>query len=303
MNHFSDIPLAKQLLKNIEKIGYTEPTAVQSNAILPILHGHDLIVTAPTGTGKTAAFAIPLIQHLINNWNRPRELRVHALILSPTRELANQLYKSVNDLISEINLKTCIIHGGISSEEQVQAARLGIDILIATPGRLIDLVKQKFIKLDETDYIIVDESDRMLDLGFEPNIRRIFDDIPNKRQALFFSATMPSEAKKLAKDILNKPKFIELHQDHLFKKEINHQLFFVEKKNKFALLEWYLNKTKYDKTIIFCRTRRGAERLTSGLNNNGFPVHVLHGNKSQFLVKRYLILLEMRKTPFLFLPI
>ncbi len=288
MNHFSDIPLAKELLKNIEKIGYAEPTAVQSNAIMPILHGHDLIVTAPTGTGKTAAFAIPLIQHLINNWNQPRELRVHALILSPTRELANQLYKSVNDLISEINLKTYIIHGGISSEEQVQAARLGIDILIATPGRLIDLMKQKFIKLDETDYIVVDESDRMLDLGFEPNIRRIFNDIPNKRQALFFSATMPSEAKKLAKDILNKPKFIELHQDHLFKKEINHQLFFVEKKNKFALLEWYLNKTKYKKTIIFCRTRRGAERLTSGLNKNGFPVHVLHGNKSQFSRKTIL---------------
>ena len=132
MNHFSDIPLEKQLLKNIEKIGYDEPTAVQSNAILPVLHGHDLIVIAPTGTGKTAAFAIPLIQHLINKWNRPRELRVHALILSPTRELANQLYKSVNDLISEINLKTYIFHGGISSEEQVQAARLGIDILIAT---------------------------------------------------------------------------------------------------------------------------------------------------------------------------
>ena len=149
-------------------------------------------------------------------------------------------------------------------------------------------MKQKFIKLDETDYIVVDESDRMLDLGFEPNIRRIFNDIPNKRQALFFSATMPSEAKKLAKDILNKPKFIELHQDHLFKKEINHQLFFVEKKNKFALLEWYLNKTKYEKTIIFCRTRRGAERLTSGLNKSGFPVHVLHGNKSQFSRKTIL---------------
>ena len=298
MNNFSEAPLAKELLKNIEMIGYTEPTAVQSNVILPILHGHDLIVTAPTGTGKTAAFAIPLIQNLINNWNRPRELRVNALILSPTRELANQLYKSINDLTSEINLKSYVIHGGISSEEQVQVARFGIDILIATPGRLIDLMKQKFVKLDETSYIVVDESDRMLDLGFAPDIRRIFDNIPNKRQTLFFSATMPSEAKKLAKDILNKPIFIELNKDHLFKKEINHQLFYVEKKNKFALLEWFLNKTKYEKTIIFCRTRQGAERLKT-LNKHGLPVHVLHGNKSQFSRKKILSIFRDEKNSIL----
>lgn len=283
MTTFDASPLAPSLLQAIQEMGYQKPTAIQTAAIHPILQGHDLIATAPTGTGKTAAFSLPLLHQLITDWQRPRELRTRALILSPTRELALQLHQTIEQLTAHIDLTPCLIHGGVPSAEQIRTLRPGTDLLIATPGRLIDLLHQKAIKLDETHHIVVDEADRMLDLGFAPDIRTLFEPLPTKRQALFFSATMPPEAQKLAQDILQKPITLQLETDDPFTTSIHHTLYYVEKNNKFALLEWVLNQHPQERTLIFCRTRRGADRLTDRMDRAGLSVAVLHGEKSQHL--------------------
>ena len=283
MTSFDASPLIPALLQAIREMGYQKPTAIQTATIHPILQGHDLIATAPTGTGKTAAFALPLLHQLITDWKRPRELRTRALILSPTRELAMQLHQTIQQLTTHIDLITCLVHGGVSATVQIQSLRPGTDLLIATPGRLIDLLHQKSIKLDETHHIVVDEADRMLDLGFAPDIRTLFKQLPAKRQALFFSATMPPEAQKLAQDILQKPITLRLETDDPFTGSIHHTLYYVEKNNKFALLEWLLNQHPEERTLIFCRTRRGADRLTERMNQAGLSVAVLHGEKSQHL--------------------
>ncbi|HBO88144.1 MAG TPA: DEAD/DEAH box helicase [Verrucomicrobia bacterium] len=283
MTPFDEFPLVPALLQAIQEMGYQNPTAIQTAAIHTILQGHDLIATAPTGTGKTAAFSLPLLHQLITDWQRPRELRTRALILSPTRELALQLHQTIQQLTIHIDLIPCLIHGGVPATAQIQTLRSGTDLLIATPGRLIDLLHQKAIKLDETHHIVVDEADRMLDLGFAPDIRTLFEQLPAKRQALFISATMPPEAQKLAQDILQKPITLQLKTDDPFTGSIHHTLYYVEKNNKFALLEWVLNQHPQERTLIFCRTRRGADRLTERMKQAGLSVDVLHGEKSQHL--------------------
>jgi len=299
MDNFSTFQIATPLLHAIEQLGYQQPTPIQSAALHPILTGHDLIATAPTGTGKTIAFALPLLHQLITHWQRPRELRTRALILSPTRELAHQLHQTIEQLTQNVELVTTLIHGGVPPTQQIETLRPGTDVLIATPGRLLDLLNQKALKLDETHHIVVDEADRMLDLGFAPNIRTLFKQLPSQRQALLFTATMPPEAQKLAHDILQKPTTLQLDPETSFTAPIQHILYYVEKNNKFALLEWLLTQTTPQRTLIFCRTRRGADRLTERMQQANLPAAVLHGEKSQALRQQRLEQFRTAQTPIL----
>ena len=277
---FSQLNLNEPILRAIEEAGYTKPTPIQAEAIPTILTGRDIIGCARTGTGKTAAFALPLIQRLEDSWTAAREIRVRALILSPTRELAIQLFGNVTAFAAHTELTTLLVHGGTGYENQILTLRRGVDILVATPGRMLDLIDRKTLKLDQIEVFVVDEADRMLDMGFAPDIRKIAKMLPSTRQALFFSATMPQEALTLAGSFLQKPMHISV--DPLAAAEnIAKSLYYVEKNNKFALLEWLLKRLDYERVLVFCRTRHGADRLTERMEKADLPVAVLHGEKAQ----------------------
>ncbi|MCF7816524.1 MAG: DEAD/DEAH box helicase [Kiritimatiellales bacterium] len=278
---FSDLPLNETILRAVAEAGYTQPTPIQAEAIPAILSGRDILGCARTGTGKTAAFALPLIQRLEDSWTAAREIRVRSLILSPTRELARQLYKNISTFAQHTELTTLLVHGGIGFDNQIEILRTGVDILVATPGRMLDLIERKALRLDQLEIFVVDEADRMLDMGFAPDIRKVAKMLPPNRQALFFSATMPQEALKLAGGLLRKPKHISVDPVSAAAENIHKQLYYVEKNDKFALLEWVLKKLDYDRVLVFCRTRRGADQLTERMLKAELPVAVLHGDKPQ----------------------
>jgi ATP-dependent RNA helicase RhlE len=278
---FSELQLNESVLRAVADAGYRHPTPIQAEAIPAIRTGRDIIACARTGTGKTAAFALPMIQKLEESWTAAREIRVRALILSPTRELAIQLHKNIRTFAVHTELTTLLVHGGTAYENQVLALRKGIDILVATPGRMLDLIDRKALSLDQIELFVVDEADRMLDLGFAPDIRRIAPMLPATRQALFFSATMPKEALQLAGGILRKPMYLSSDPVSAAAENITQSLYYVEKNNKFALLEWILRRLNYERVLVFCRTRRGADRLTERMQQAGLPVDVLHGDKVQ----------------------
>ena len=278
---FSDLNLSEPILRAVSDAGFKHPTPIQAESIPAILTGRDIIGCARTGTGKTAAFALPLIQMLEDSWTAPREIRVRSLILSPTRELAIQLHKNIKAFCAHTQLKTLLVHGGTEYEDQILTLREGVDILVATPGRMLDLIERKTLRLDQIEIFVVDEADRMLDMGFAPDIRKISPMLPQTRQALFFSATMPKEALQLATGILHKPMHISSDPISAAAENISKSIYFVEKNNKFALLEWLLKKLMYERVLVFCRTRRGADRLTDSLLKAELPVAVLHGEKEQ----------------------
>jgi ATP-dependent RNA helicase RhlE len=278
---FSDLIQNELILRAIDDAGYTEPTPIQAEAIPAIQTGRDIIGCARTGTGKTAAFALPLIQRLEDTWTAAREIRVRSLILSPTRELAIQLQENIRKFAAHTELTTLLVHGGTEYENQILTLREGVDILIATPGRMLDLIERKTLKLDQVEVFVVDEADRMLDMGFAPDIRKIAPMLPQTRQALFFSATMPKEALSLATGILRKPMHVSSDPISAAAENIQKQLYYVEKNNKFALLEWLLRRLEYDRVLVFCRTRRGADKLTERMKKNELPADVLHGEKEQ----------------------
>ncbi len=278
---FTELNLDEALLRAVADAGFKHPTPIQAAAIPAILSGRDLVGCARTGTGKTAAFALPLLQKLMAAWTSPREIRTRALILSPTRELAIQLHRIVRMFAAHTGLKTLLVHGGKGYEEQIQTLRQGVDILVATPGRLIDLIDRKTLKLDQVELFVVDEADRMLDMGFAPDIRKIAKLLPSTRQALFFSATMPKEALKLANGILHKPMHVSSDPVSAVAERIEKRLYYVEKNNKFALLEWVLKRLEYKRVLVFCRTRRGADRLAERMLKAGLPVAGLHGEMLQ----------------------
>ncbi len=278
---FSDLIQNELILRAIADAGYTEPTPIQAEAIPAIQTGRDIIGCARTGTGKTAAFALPLIQKLEESWTAAREIRVRSLILSPTRELAIQLAANIKAFAAHTELTSLLVHGGTEYEEQILTLREGVDILIATPGRMLDLIERKTLKLDQIEIFVVDEADRMLDMGFAPDIRKIAPMLPQTRQALFFSATMPNEALSLANGILQKPMHVSSDPVSAAAENIAKSLYYVEKNNKNALLSWILHKLEYDRILIFCRTRRGADRLTASMKKQDLPVDVLHGEKEQ----------------------
>jgi ATP-dependent RNA helicase RhlE len=277
---FSDTGLNEALSRVVEKLGYTEPTPIQQGAIGPILDGYDVLAAAQTGTGKTAAFTLPIVQVLSEDGliggRHPK-----ALVLTPTRELAAQVAQSVETYTGKLPLRSTVVYGGVSAVPQLKAFRRGIDVLIATPGRLLDHVQQGNVKLSEIEIFVLDEADRMLDMGFIPDIRRIIEKLPEDRQSLLFSATFSPEIRKLARSFLHKPKEIDVAPQNATADLIEQKRIFVAKDQKREFLSWMIGKENWKQVLIFTRTKHGANRLCKQLTADGLPSAALHGNKSQ----------------------
>ncbi|MGJ1439463.1 ATP-dependent RNA helicase RhlE [compost metagenome] len=278
---FKQLSLIAPLLKAITETGYTHPTAIQQKAIPIVLQGNDLIGCAQTGTGKTAAFALPLLQRLEETKTSGKLVPIRALILTPTRELAIQIGDNINLYRKYLKLNYCTIFGGVSQEKQVKEIKKGVDILVATPGRLLDLMNQKIVSLDKIEILILDEADNMLDMGFIHDIKKILTKVPSKRQTLFFSATMPPNIRKFAHGILHKPIEVDVTPVSSTAEKVNQSVFFVEKKEKIKLLTSILKKLKHERTIVFSRTKHGADKIVKLLAKNGLRAAAIHGNKSQ----------------------
>lgn len=278
---FKQLSLIAPLLKAITETGYTHPTAIQQKAIPVVLKGNDLIGCAQTGTGKTAAFALPLLQRLEESKTSGKLVPIRALILTPTRELAIQIGDNINLYRKYLKLNYCTIFGGVSQEKQVKEIKKGVDILVATPGRLLDLMNQKIVSLDRIEILILDEADNMLDMGFIHDIKKILAKVPSKRQTLFFSATMPPNIRKFAHGILHKPVEVDVTPVSSTAEKVNQSVFFVEKKEKIRLLTSLLKKLKNERTIVFSRTKHGADKIVKLLAKNGLRAAAIHGNKSQ----------------------
>jgi ATP-dependent RNA helicase RhlE len=280
---FTELNLIEPLLKALTNEGYEKPTPIQEQAIPVVLERRDILGCAQTGTGKTAAFAIPLLQLLSANAPEKTMLRrkIKALVLTPTRELAMQIHESFISYGKFLPLKSQVIFGGVSQVPQVNVLRQGVDILIATPGRLIDLINQHVVSLSDIQYFVLDEADRMLDMGFVHDVKRIISKLPQKRQTLFFSATMPSEIKDLADMILNEPVSVEVTPVSSTAETIQQQIYHVDKGNKMKLLIHLIEQHKINTSLVFSRTKHGADRIAKELNKAGIRAEAIHGNKSQ----------------------
>ena len=278
---FSSLGLAEPLLHALETERFFEPTPIQASTIPPLLAGRDLLGIAQTGTGKTAAFALPMLQHLIGSPVRPGNFVTRALILAPTRELALQIEQSLRRLGSSQPLHIVAILGGVSRFMQVQRMRRGADIVVGTPGRVCDLMATGELKLNQVSQFVLDEADRMLDLGFIRDIRRIVAALPHKRQSALFSATMPPEVGALADSLLRDPLRVDVAQTATAKLPIDQHVHFVEAAGKRALLHRLLVDPALSRVIVFTRTKRGANHVAEALETGGVRVVALHGNKSQ----------------------
>jgi ATP-dependent RNA helicase RhlE len=262
--------------------GYAMPTPIQEQAIPVVLAGRDLVGCAQTGTGKTAAFAIPLLQTIYKGKSNLRELRaIKALILTPTRELAVQIGESLAAYGRYTGLKHAVIFGGVSQAPQTNQLRAGVDILVATPGRLLDLMNQRHIRLDRVEMFVLDEADRMLDMGFAHDMKKIIARLPVKRQTLLFSATMPPEIARLADDILKQPVRVAVSPVSSTVDTIEQAVYFVDQKDKTLALIQLLNSDSIDSALVFTRTKHGADKVAKALANAGIPAQAIHGNKSQ----------------------
>ncbi len=279
---FKDLKLNKPLLRAIADAGYDNPTLVQEKTIPLVLSKTDCIVSAQTGTGKTAAFALPILKLLFDKQDAPKKGKTtKALIISPTRELAIQIAKNFDNYSTYTNLRTTVIFGGTSIEPQKDILKKGIDILISTPGRLLDLHKQDFINLDYVEILVLDEADLMLDMGFIDDVKKIERLCPEKKQTLLFSATIPYKVEQLAQTILNNPERIEVSPNSSTSKNVNQLLYYVPKKNKIELCLHLLRNTIKGNIIIFRRTKFGVDKLENALSKNGYNVDSIHGDKSQ----------------------
>ncbi len=279
---FIEIGLLPEIMNNLEKLGYSEPTPIQQQAIPFALEGKDILGCAQTGTGKTAAFSIPILQNLAkNNTSKDRKRPVKALILTPTRELAAQIAESIKDYGRGLGLKHVVIFGGVSQGPQVQRLQDGVDVLIATPGRLLDLMNQGYIHLDRIEYFVLDEADRMLDMGFIHDIKKILPKLPERKQTLFFSATMPLAIADLAKNILHQPKHISVDPVSSTAEKVKQVVYHVLKPQKKNLLKHILKDEKINSMLVFSRTKRGADRLAKVLDKAKIPAAAIHGDKSQ----------------------
>ncbi len=279
MTNFDSLQLDLPLLQALKSKGYTEPTPVQAQAIPLILEGRDIFGSARTGTGKTAAFALPLLQLLSNKQKVARHPR--ALILAPTRELAQQIADSFRDYGKNTRIRHTVIYGGVSQQPQVDSLRRGCDVVIATPGRLLDLVQQKHLSLHAAEYLVLDEADRMLDMGFINDIRRICEQLPDQRQSMLFSATIPPDVKKLAASLLQNPVSVDIEPDFTYDTITHEQVYFIDKSSKAALLQHLVKEERIDRSLVFTRTRRGADKLVKALASKGIMAQAIHGDKSQ----------------------
>jgi ATP-dependent RNA helicase RhlE len=273
--------LMPELQRAIASEGYDTPTPIQEQCIPHLLDGRDLVGSAQTGTGKTAAFTLPLLQRLSKYRQRPRKGTPRALILAPTRELAAQIRDSIQTYGRYLRLSQTVIFGGVNQFPQVKALNRGVDILVATPGRLLDLIQQGFIHLNEIEVFILDEGDRMLDMGFMPDIKRVLSLIPEERQTLFFSATMPYKIEALARNMVKEPVRVSITPEKPTVDSIDQKVLFVGKRDKDALLVDLLSDSKINKAIIFTQMKHAANRVMGKLYNAGIKVEAIHGNKSQ----------------------
>jgi ATP-dependent RNA helicase RhlE len=281
LTQFTDLGLAKPLLKALTEEGYTQPTPIQAKAIPGVMEGRDILGIAQTGTGKTAAFALPIL-HRLDADRRPAPRRgCRVLVLSPTRELATQIADSFKTYGRHMGFTVATIFGGVKYGPQVRALAAGVDILVATPGRLIDHLQEKVANLSATEIFVLDEADQMLDLGFLQPIRKIVGNLPHKRQNLFFSATMPGEIGKLAGELLHKPVEVSVAPQGTTVDRVNQQVLFVEQVRKRALLAELFDNAGFSRVLVFTRTKRGADRVAKGLEQVGVEAASIHGDKSQ----------------------
>lgn len=278
---FKNLGLQKELLQAIEEKGYKEATPIQAQAIPLILAGDDILAGAQTGTGKTASFILPLLQRLINT-RKQQDHAIRALILTPTRELAAQVADSAKIYGRHLPLKAQAVFGGVSIGMQIKKLKNGTDILIATPGRLLDLVSQKIINLSHIEILVVDEADRMMDMGFINDIRKILSLLPRNRQSLLFSATFSKSIKDLAYNLLKSPKTIEVVRDNNVAKLVSQVVYPVDSARKRELLSFLISSQKWEQVLVFTRTKHGANRLAKQLATDGITSGAIHGNKSQF---------------------
>ena len=279
--------LSAPILKAITDLGYTQPTPIQEKAIPVILSGKNLIAAAQTGTGKTASFVLPILQRL-NTDHKLRGKRVRALILVPTRELAVQVEKSISAYGQHLELISMAMYGGVDASEQTQRLIWGVDILVATPGRLLDLAHQRALHFDELEILVLDEADRMLDMGFIGDINKIIERLPEQRQNLLFSATISNEVRALAKRSIYRPVEISIKQNKASTPKIDQWLVTVDKGNKSALLSHLIKEQEWDQALIFIETKQGAAKLVSQLEKRGIPVDSIHGDRTQAVRERIL---------------
>jgi ATP-dependent RNA helicase RhlE len=287
---FQKFGLHEPILRAVVAEGYTTPTPIQSEAIPHVMAGCDLLGSAQTGTGKTAAFALPILHRFTHRGNPPsgRGRRIRVLVLSPTRELASQIGESFHTYGRYTSLRCLAVFGGVGQHPQTKALRNGVDILVATPGRLLDLMDQGFIDLGSIEIFVMDEADRMLDMGFLPDVRRIIDKLPSKRQTLMFSATMPEAIGRLAVAILRDPIHVRIAPVKATADLIDQSVFFVPRRDKPRLLAKLIATRSVTRGLIFTRTKRGADRVTKHLNREGIRAGAIHGNKSQAARQRTL---------------
>ncbi len=294
---FENLNLIEPISRALKTKGYENPTPIQEKAIPEILQGKDVFGCAQTGTGKTAAFALPILQLLHQRSasagssaaGASSSRGIKALILAPTRELAIQIDESFRDYGSGLKLRHCVIFGGVSQSKQTNALRMGVDIVIATPGRLLDLMQQGFVKLGSIEFFVLDEVDRMLDMGFINDIKKIIARIPAKRQTIFLSATIPSEIRKLADSLLSNPVSIQVAAVSAPAEMVKQSVYYVEKSEKRALLQHVLEKESIEHALVFTRTKHGADKVVKDLNKSGISAEAIHGNKSQNARQKALI--------------
>lgn len=295
---FNELPLIEPILRAVQEEGYTNPTPIQQAAIPIVLDRNDLLACAQTGTGKTAAFSIPMLQLMHQQPSKQLSQRaIRCLILTPTRELAIQIGESLAAYGRHLPLRHTVIFGGVPQNPQVQALQRGIDILVATPGRLLDLIQQQYIKLSGLEYFVLDEADRMLDMGFIHDVRKVVKLLPERRQNLFFSATMPAEIQKLADQILRNPKKVEVTPVSSTADTVQQFVFFVSKPDKRKLLDWLLRgRMGSEPVLVFTRTKHGADRVARDMHKMGHTAEAIHGDKAQNARQRALNNFKSGKT-------
>jgi ATP-dependent RNA helicase RhlE len=279
---FKELNIVPPIQKALKTKGYTNPTPIQEQSIPILLGGNDLLGCAQTGTGKTAAFAIPIIQQLyLKDQNKRGPRNIKALIVTPTRELAIQIADNFTEYSKHTELKNTVIFGGVKQGTQVNKLKAGVDILIATPGRLLDLINQRFINLRNIEHFVLDEADQMLDLGFINDIKKLLTLLPKRRQSLFFSATMPENIKALSDTILHKPKSVTIQPKQATAERVEQAVYFVKKSDKLNLLISLIEERPNDSTLVFSRTKHGADKIVKKLAKVSIKAAAIHGNKSQ----------------------
>ena len=277
---FQSLGLSKALLKAINNQGYTEPSPIQEKAIPLILKGKDILASAQTGTGKTAGFTLPMLQRLSQGQSQKRR-KVRALIITPTRELAAQVHANVKSYSEFLNIQSTVIFGGVNQRPQVATLKRGVDVLIATPGRLLDLQNQGFLSLSNVEILVLDEADRMLDMGFLRDIKRIISLLPSKTQNLLFSATFSKDIKKLATEFLYQPAIVEVSPENSTVDKINQKIYRVAKDKKTGLIIKLISEGNWKQVLVFTRTKHGANRLCKKMISAGISAAAIHGNKTQ----------------------